>query len=332
MKKIFFIAAATAMLLLSMTSCNKDKEGVYNPKQKISVLYEQSSDIWENYDGERWTESDISSYTKLHKSQEWTWDGKQLQQIKGYTSEGALSYTQTFTYEKKKLIRVDYVDAENSYSSYATFEYDGKLLTKATAYNGGGEVITCEYTHTDKKITNITYTVYEDDAKGASVINATKQLAVLRMTLPQGQISRNIISEQEAKMKSRKEIEFIARLTLTWTGNNITSVTAIYDGYTGSETNSFTYDTKKNPYHLYMDENSVYAEDGSGLMFLNENNILTARYYYDNQNEPGSTTSRTYTYTYDNNDYPVACTYCFKYSTDTFRKTYTTTTTYEYLK
>lgn len=328
MKKIFFIAAATAMLLLSMTSCNKDKEGVYNPKQKISVLYEQSSDIWENYDGERWTESDISSYTKLHKTQEWTWDGKLLKQIKGYTNEGVLSYTQTFTYEKKKLTRVDYVDAEDSYTSYATFEYDGKLLTKASLYGEGLLWATCEYTHTDKKITNVTYTVYDYD-KG---INATKQLAMLRMTLPQGQISRNIISEQESKMKSRKEIEFIARITLTWTDNNITTVTTTYDGYTDSDINSFTYDTKKNPYHLYMDENSVYAEDGSGLMFLNENNILTARYYYDNQNEPGSTTSRTYTYTYDNNDYPVACTYCFKYSTDTHRKTYTTTTTYEYLK
>lgn len=331
MKKIFFIAAAS-MLLLSMTSCNKDKEGVYNPKQKISVIYNQGSSTYYYLRDGEWVEStDIGSETKMYKSQEWTWDGKQLQQIKGYTSEGALSYTQTFTYEKKKLIRVDYVDAENSYSSYATFEYDGKLLTKATAYNGGGEVITCEYTHTDKKITNITYTVYEDDAKGASVINATKQLAVLRMTLPQGQISRNIISEQEAKMKSRKEIEFIARLTLTWTGNNITSVTATYDGYTGSETNSFTYDTKKNPYHLYMDDNSIgYAEDGSGLSFLNENNILTARYYHDNNQ--GGTISRTYTYTYDKNDYPVVCTYCFKYSTESSRSTDTWSTTYEYVK
>ena len=134
-------------------------------------------------------------------------------------------------------------------------------------------------------------------------------------------------------MKSRKEIEFIARITLTWTDNNITTVTTTYDGYTDSDINSFTYDTKKNPYHLYMDENSVYAdEDGSGLMFLNENNILTARYYYDNQNEPGSTTSRTYTYTYDNNDYPVSCTYCSKYSTNTYRTTYTRSYTYEYLK
>lgn len=332
MKKVLLIAAA-AMLLLSMTSCNKDKEGVYNPKQKISVIYEQSSNIWEDYDGERWIEDDFSSYTKLHKSQEWTWDGKLLKQIKGYTNEGVLSYTQTFTYEKKKLTRVDYVDAEDSYTSYATFEYDGKLLTKASLYGEGLLWATCEYTHTDKKITNITYTGYDYD-KGSSMINATKQMAMLRMTLPQGQISRSIISEQEAKMKSRKEIEFIARITLTWTDNNITTVTTTYDGYTDSDINSFTYDTKKNPYHLYMDENSLSAEDGSGLMFLNENNILTARYYYDNQNEPGSTTSRTYTYTYDNNDYPVSCTYCSKYSnsTNTYRTTYTRSTTYEYLK
>lgn len=320
-----------AMLMLGVSSCNKDQEGVYNPKQKISVIYEQGSNTSESYDGERWTETDYSD-TKMHKSEEWTWDGKQLQQIKGYTEEGILSYTKSFTYEKKKLTRVDYVDVQYNHNAYATFEYDGKLLTKSSVYGDGLLYATCEYTHNDKKITNVSYTSYDYD-KGGSAINAAKQLAILRLTLPQGQVSKNIISEHEAKIKSRKEIEGIARITLTWTGNNITSVTTTLDGDSGSETNSFSYDNKKNPYHLYMDPESIEEiSDESGFMFLNENNILTARYYYDNEGDPNSTVSRTYTYTYDNNDYPVNCTYSYKYSTDSYRSTYTTSTTYEYQK
>lgn len=330
MKKTILIAAA-AVLLLGVTSCNKDQEGVFNPKQKISVIYEQGSSTSESYDGQRWTEF-YSDDTRMYKAQEWTWDGKQLQQIKGYTTDGNLSYTQSFTYEKKKLTRVDYVDAEYNHSSYTTFEYDGKQLVKATLYGEGRVYATCEYTHTDKKITGVTYTMYDYD-KGTTPMNAPIQLAMLRMTLPQGQISRNIISEQETMMKQRKEIEYIARITLTWSGNNITTVTTTYDGGTGSLTNSFTYDNKKNPYHLYMDEETAYTvDDGTRLMFLNENNLLTARYYHDNQGEPGSTVSRTYTYNYDNNDYPVSCMYTYKYSTETYRSTYTSTTTYEYVK
>ena len=329
MKKTFVIAGV-AVLLAGMSSCNKQKEGVFNPKQKISVIYEQSSSSWERYDEETWTwtETDYDD-TRMHKSEEWTWDGKQLQQIKGYTDEGALSYTKTFTYEKKKLTRVDYVYAEDGSNAYAIFEYDGKLLTKSSLYGDGLLWATCEYTHTDKKITNIAFTYYDYD-KGSSAINAAKQLAILRMTLPQGQIFKNLISVQEAKVKSGKEIEFIQRIHLTWTGNNITSVAATYDGGTGVSTNSFTYDTKKNPYYWYMDEESVCADEGIALMGLNENNILTARYWYDNEGD--GKVSRTYTYTYDNNDYPVVCTYISKHSYDNYRSTYTTSTTYEYVK
>lgn len=315
MKKVLLIAAA-AMLLLSMTSCNKHKDGVFNPKQKISAIYyafrDQSS--WYNSDTHTWEDYD-PSITPMHKSEEWTWDGKQLQQIRHYDSDGAILGTETFTYDGKKLVRAEFKHDDGS-RHYTTYEYDGKELASAKFYGDDGLLYTsCEFTYTDKKITDIKMTEYDYDKSVSDI--AKRQLLSLRGILPMGQVGEKVIADCEARLKTKAASTYITRISLTWTENNITRITYKWsDGDT--DTCDYTYDNKKNPYYGFL------ASDDEGVLnpfYSSENNVLT-----DDPSDP------PYVYEYDKNDYPTSRVYTSSSNSDTFRWKWTSTTTYEYLK
>lgn len=316
MKKVLLIAAA-AMLLLSMTSCNKHKDGVFNPKQKISAIYEAAKtiDSWYNSDTYTWEDYD-PIITPLYKDQEWIWDGKQLQQIRHYDSDGAIRGTETFTYDGKKLVRAEYKDNEGD-GYYTTYEYDGKELASAKFYGYDG-LLWCnyEFTHTDKKITDIKMTEYDYD-KSATYI-AKRQISSLRSILPIGQ-GEKIMANCEARLKTKATSTYITRISLTWTENNITRITYKWaDGDT--DTHDYTYDNKKNPYYGFL---ASYSREMEVItpFYSSENNVLT-----DDPSDP------PYVYEYDKNDYPTSRVYSYSYSGETFRWRSTYTTTYEYLK
>ncbi|MCR4811984.1 MAG: hypothetical protein K5867_05235 [Bacteroidales bacterium] len=311
MKKIFFIAAAS-MLLLSMTSCNKQKDGVFNPKQKISAIYhayrEQGS--WYNSATYMWEDED-PYVTPMHKSEEWVWDGKQLQQIRYFSEDGTIDDTETFTYDGKQLVRVEYDYGDDR--EYTTYEYDGKELASAKFYVDGLLYISYEFTHTDKKITDITMTEYDYDKSVTDI--ARRQLSSLRSILPMGQIGEKVIANCEARLKTKAASTYITRISLTWTSNNITRIT--YKWSDGDiDTDDFTYDNKKNPYYGLLN-----SEGEITPFYSSENNVLTYGSY-------------AYVYEYDRNDYPTSrvSTYTYTYSSDTHRVRSTSTNTYEYLK
>lgn len=313
MKKILLIAAA-AMLLLSMTSCNKHKDGVFNPKQKISAIYYsyRSQSSW--YNSETYTWEDRDPYvTPLHKDQEWVWDGKQLQQIRHYDTDGTIDATETFTYDGKKLIRAEYDYGDDR--DYTTYEYDGKELVSAKYYRHGLLYDSYEFTHTDKKITDITMTEYDYDKNVTD--RAKHQISSLRSILPMGQIGEKVIANCEARLKTKSASTYITRISLTWTGNNITRIT--YKWSDGDiDTDDFTYDNKKNPYYGFLPSEGY---DMITPFYSSENNVLT-----DDPSDP------PYVYEYDKNDYPTSCVYTYTYNSDTYRDRSTTTYTYEYLK
>lgn len=314
MKKVLLIAAA-AMLLLSMTSCNKHKDGVFNPKQKISAVYHayRSQSSWYNSDNYTWEDND-PYITPRHKSEEWVWDGKQLQQIRHLNEDGTIRGTETFTYDGKKLVRAEYKDNEGE-GYYTTYEYDGKELVSAKHYDYDADGLLCgsyEFTHTDKKITDITMTEYDYDKSVTDI--ARRQLSSLRSILPMGQIGEKVIANCEARLKTKSASTYITRITLTWTGNNITRITyKLYDG--DIDTDDFTYDNKKNPYYGFLDSEVITP------FYSSENNVLT-----DDPSDP------PYVYEYDKNDYPTSCVYTYSSRSDTYRYTSTSTDEYEYLK
>lgn len=311
MKKTLLIVTA-AILLLGMVSCNKQKDGVFNPKQKISAVYYsyKSQESW--YNSETYTWEDYDPYiTPMHKSQEWIWDGKQLQQIRYFSSDGTVNGSETFTYDGKKLVRAEYKDSEGDVY-YTTYEYDGKELATANCYEEGQLYESYAFTYTDKKISDITRTRYDYD-KGAA-LKPEVRLAALRMVLPKSQIGEMAIAKCEARVKTKAISSDITRISLTWTDNNVTRTMWTWsDGET--EIENYTYDTKKNPYYGFM-ESEYYPEPG----YASENNILTV-----NNGTP-------YMYEYDKNDYPTSRTYTYNHSSDTYRSKSTSTYTYEYVK
>ena len=309
------------MLLLSMTSCNKHKDGVFNPKQKISAIYYsyRSQSSWYNSDNYTWEDYD-PYITPLYKQQEWIWDGKQLQQIKHFSSDGTLNYIETFTYGKKKLSRIDckYTDGDTYYS---TFEYDGKgkELLRANCHESSGAIYCkVEYTHTDKKISDVEITYYDYDKKSMSS-NKGRHIATMRMVMPMGQIPNRLIEIQENKINAKDAYAEKTKYSFTWTDNNITRiiVTEIEDGGNDTDIYNLTYDNKKNPFYGFLDGEDALLLEGGNFC---ENNILG----WDND--------APYVYEYDQNDYPTSCVYTYTYNSDTYRDRSTTTHNYEYLK
>lgn len=285
MKKIFFIAAA-AMLLLSMTSCNKDQDGVYNPKQKISKIYESSN----------WTYNDGDTYnTPRHLSEQWEWDGKMLTSRTLFFESGSISSTYTYTYEDKRISRMDYSDLTQNVQGYLTFAYDGKELVSADLYEGWNgrldHLCTYRFTHTDGKITAIDAAYVDKGSHG----NLNSSM-ILDVVLPLDFQAKNIVTYKKAK-----DVSNVYRYELTWTGNNVSQIRMTAGEYGG--TIAYTYDDKKNPFYASWRSTWLVEEDYVGVDIIQKNNPLTVTYNSTDYEQSNA----TYTYTYKN-DYPETCT------------------------
>ena len=77
MKKLVYGVLAIAAIGM-FAACQKD--GKYNPKEKIANVYEEGMSIWSyTPDGEQWVSD--TSITPKYLSERWTWDGNELSQI-----------------------------------------------------------------------------------------------------------------------------------------------------------------------------------------------------------------------------------------------------------
>lgn len=81
------------MACLLMVSCNK--EGEFNPKNKIDRIYYSSSHKSEIYENGYW-ETEYTNNTPKHVCEIWNWDGNVLKSISHYYSDGELLYTEIF--------------------------------------------------------------------------------------------------------------------------------------------------------------------------------------------------------------------------------------------
>lgn len=292
MKKTLLIATA-ALLLLATVSCNKDQDGVYNPKQKISKIYESGSRTYNDGD---------SNNTPRHLSEQWEWDGNLLNSRTILSSSGSISDKYTYTYEKKRLVRIDYTAVADAGrpTEYTTFSYDGKELVQADHYYDNRHEESVRFTHTDGKITAIDIT-YAEEKGSTHPVNA-----MLSMLLPPDLQMNDAFRQMNAKNAAKNA--YVTRLEVSWTGNNISMMRMTYDDYT--QTCAFTYDDKKNPYYgmclfwLYIyDEVDEMLDSPEYASVHDKNNVLTASYSDSDYHEE----TCTFTYTYKN-DYPETCT------------------------
>lgn len=318
MKKSALFAAAAALLLFG--ACQK--EGKYNPKEKISNVSEEYCSVSSYFSGEEWVTD--SSITPKHVSEQWTWDGKKLSQIAyigyDYDDQGNM------VPDGQDLVKFNYdgsqmTEITTSYGERMTFTYDGKKLQKAELYDGTATpYMTYEFEHDGKKISSMTVTmagVYYDK-KGAKVSRLEHLL--LGNIIPQTKSTDKFVCQLHAKAaKAGQSI----RMDLTWDGDNVSKITAVTPH--GNATATFTYDDKNNPFKNFGPMFGFYGETETGVEFCNKNNI-TKMVISDID---GDSDEENYTYTYDG-QWPVSCTNMYSYEDEYSRGTNSRTVYYEY--
>ena len=276
MNKFRTIALLLGMLVMaSMTSCTKEKDGVYTPKKKIQKVY----DSWLN--------------TEKYLDQSWDWDGDLLKAINHYDSGENLMWTETFSYDGNRLVRVD----DSNGPEYTLYDYDGKKLKSANYYVGSELEATATYSYSDGKLNKIVLTGYED-AKSASERKLQSSYLPFSTEILEviDKIRSNIVERSLGKENYVMELQF------TWSGDNVSKIVATYDDEIQPVT--FQYDTKNNPHKGFL---GVYSFDPGeeiqeGYMFMSKNNITKVTLCMDDEKEDDII---IFAYQYDEDDYPT---------------------------
>lgn len=223
MKKYLFIVTVSAVLIMALGLSSCQKEGVYNPKKKISKIFEQ-----------------YGSDSK-YLSEVWTWDDNKLSRI-DYPSWGGY---QRFEYENNKISKI--IDEDGD---YWLVKYNGKKFDKVEFYydNQLSGIVIFEYS--GSKITKMTTEELWDDDKYDLVSVKNRQFGVLKFLIPEMPL--------EMTKKSTKSTSETYVIKLTWKGNNIEKLEEeeIERNEVYTSTTKYTYDDKSNPFY-----NSFFGVD-----------------------------------------------------------------------
>ena len=236
MRKIVTMLVAIAMVF-AFSSCQK--EGVYNPKEKISEIYNQysSSTTYQNY-----PEMDNEYLGDKKLSETWTWDKNLLTKITYPNS----SYYVDFKYDGKRLSKV--IMDETT----MTYVYSGSKIDKINIVSEEDDNYMTgafDYTYKGSKVSRIVLTMnyVEEDWE--------KKAKIQRLVLPA--LVCDILDKTEKKMKQKgtKATTYTDTYTIDfeWDGDNVSTIKLAVkspeEGWGYTETTTCTYDKKLNPYY-----------------------------------------------------------------------------------
>lgn len=275
MKKI--IAALTVMSCLCI-GCNKPNPNPpTNSKKKLAKIYTQAS----------------GSEKKLHET--WSWNGEKLSEI--VTTWVNDRQVTTFEYNGNQVSKITYCysfqyenEPPNEYIDFCVFTYEGSKYKNIEVYSiEDGEdylsgIISIEYS--GNKISKMYFTETEYLTKSKRANSFSK---LLRFVIPETTcrtLEQNIEKSFETKSEHMDSVNFI------WEGDNV--VKEIWETAYYSDTISYTYDNKKNPYYgILLNQDSDEFSIG-----FSKNNIV--KIVYDDD----SSLFDTYEYVYEG-DYPI---------------------------
>ena len=206
MKTIKSMSLVLGLLLIaSLTSCQKEKAGVYSPKKKIQRIYYASNG------------------DEKEPFQHWEWNGDQLNSITHYEDFYFKNdiWIENFTYENKRVVRVD----NFTNSEYITYEYDGDYLKTATVYYRNAIACTWAITYDGKHINKMVGTFYDTKKDGARL-----QLNPLSHLLPPNICASVAKCEQQMAQQRHEDETITMTLLLTWTDDNISKIVFTGDG------------------------------------------------------------------------------------------------------
>ena len=269
MKKFYtiFISISVIVLCVTFSSCTKD--GVYNPKEKISKIFYESS----YSDGKQLSEI-------------WSWNKKTLSSIKDVDGDFV-----NFEYDGKRL-----TTARSSSGSRIEFTYDGLKIKKIESYNSSNQLsYSMEYIHDGTKISQINGSYFSNSSYKSS--NENEFLSGLNFIFPDPTVNQRIkktVKKQIEKSGAKASVSTYT-VKVIWDGSNIKELTSeSYSGDYYSQTYTYTYDKKLNPYYRSMF--ILYNTDTP----TSKNNVLSYTY----TDSEGDYESGNYTYEYDGK-YPI---------------------------
>jgi hypothetical protein len=208
-------------IALTIGSYSCKKEGVYNPKKKISRIYYQGYE---------------AAKILIEK---WTWDGNSLSKI----TAGDNSYFWEFQYKDKRIDRIT-----SSEGDYFIFSYDKKLLQQIELFSENGTLVDLyEFDRTKDKVTTVTNTYY--GYKSNSIQQNSHYLnMVLRGFLPQPIADDLSLKQKRNSSPDRKAATLVITYEYVWEKNNIKS---LYVSYSSGdyEEYSYKYDKFRNPFY-----------------------------------------------------------------------------------
>ena len=299
MKKLFYGALAIAAIGM-FAACQKD--GKYNPKEKIANIYEENFYAYPYYSDNEWHSDTIN--TPKHLTECWTWDGNKLTQIAyfEYTNvwngDGTYTLTQTgedvirFTYDGKQLTEA------NSNDERMVFTYDGNYLQKVEIFlkNQTTPLEAFVFEHDGKKIVKMTAVSTSDlhPDKSKPVLGRIENLLLGKMLPDVKLVERTLDKARKSGTKDDDQLVF----EFIWDGDNISKMISNYGSR--SEATAFAYDDKNNPYKGFVYSMFGNAMTNEGLEFASENNVVKVTYLWSYDGEDYSS-EENYIYTYDGN-------------------------------
>ncbi len=308
MKKILFSVAAIA-LLASVSSCKKEMEGKYAPKEKIQSVYTEQTSYYND---------EVERQEAKFLSESWTWEKGLLSRITYYDqytyevgengeteTERDLLYTQLFTYDDDgRLTKSEIMGLANM---TATCEYDGNYLKTMTVKDEGEFVASYAFNHDGKRITSFDLTLGEEfmdmDLKAMKQLERVNPLRFVLSAEPAEKVmaASKLYAKRAAKAGSKANT--VLHFDMEWSGDNVSQIAASYMGATMQY--SLTYDGKNNPfYNLFEIVNTV--ENGfMPFLPLSKNNVTDIAIVQSADGEDYTETIH-YDYTYNGKNYPTS--------------------------
>ena len=265
MKKSGLFIMMMAMIF-AFNSCEKQNLGIFNPKKKISKVYNEAD----------------AHYLK----EQWTWSGDQLQQVEYFKKNGNVDYTCRYQYENGLLSRIE---TENQHTD---FIYDGKTLASIETYNGDQLMETYTLSFEKKKLSHISIR--------KSAKSTENNLDFLQLFLPG---CDNPLNEYFASSGVKREnYDYsVAEIDFVWEKDNVKYMKMKLDRPDSVQNLTFSYvyddniNPKKNFFFLLLDH--ALLNDEPQTFFCSANNAVGV-YVTDSYDIFSESVSFTYAYDY----------------------------------
>lgn len=265
MKKIFQLVAVLLVAVIAFTSCNKAKEDLYFPKQKLTSVSSDKSGMMLNihYDGKY-----ISKILFEDEEMNVIYSGKQITEINMPSENSKL----LLSYQDGKVVRIDCFENDVEYS-YLVFTRNAKgKISNVTTY-ADEDLYDNWKKRCDSKLFDLVFDV-----------KAFKNM--LEMSASKGTFSAFLSEDWE------------------YEGNNVVKTlrTIDMDGMSYSYVTDYEYDENHNPYYglpYFLGTTDSYSENNvvKTTTYISWNgmsmnsSVSTNTYTYDNNKYPLSCTS-----------------------------------------